>query len=147
MERFRKQMLRNGVAYLFMAALILLAGLFASNPWNWPYPFPAQENSDVAYGTVIGVVIFLVWYAVSALRAVRNPEILKEKYRKRQDERQVSIERDAFSSACKILLFLLVPADIVASAYSKTVYYALCWVMFLALIVYFLCRVYYMHKY
>lgn len=60
MERFRKQMLRNGVAYLFMAVLILLAGLFVSNPLGLPYPFPAQGGayaSDYYPGAVVGSML------------------------------------------------------------------------------------------
>lgn len=149
MEKYRNRLIRNSIGYLLMIILTVLIWVLFVNPFHLPVPFSAERQglTSLVTGGAFGGTAVMLSYAVSSLKAVKNPKVLAAEYQKKKDERAIAIEISAYSSACRILMYLLIPAWVLSSAFSSVVFYTLLCVMITAAAIYFICHAYYVHKY
>ncbi|HEX3016723.1 MAG TPA: hypothetical protein VHP31_02570 [Caproicibacter sp.] len=149
MEKYRNRLIRNSIGYLLMIILTLLIWVIFVNPFSLPIPFSAGQQglSPLVTGGVMGGVGSLIYNTVTSVRAVKNSKVLAAQYQKKKDERDIAIEISAYSSACRILMYLLIPAWVLSAAFSSVVFYTLLCVMITAAAIYFICHAYYVHKY
>lgn len=140
MEKFKKQLkTRVWVTGIYLIAIIAFMIIAKLCHWN-------DEKLHFIWGFFAGILTVALFYAISAIRALRNKEKLQELYIKEHDEMLAQIAQKTGSTAFKFIIMGLAFAMIAALFFNETVFRTLFWVTIGSSAVVAIIRGYYSRK-
>ena len=152
MEKYKKSLVYCCVKLAVLSSFLIAVYLvFATPILQSAFPFlqgnPGKDMHDVLRGALCGFLAVQIFYTVSILRIIKNPDKLAMKFRKTHDERELLIKQSTGSFTSIGTMYTLVIAAIIAGAYSSVVSYTIFAILILILVLYFGANLYYLKKY
>lgn len=144
MENFRKQVKRTLIIYIaVLAAAIVLWIVFSV------FDIAGNENDSSSFrmGACSGITTIMALNIVRYSAALKNDEELKKLYIAETDERARLIYEKSNSASLRTATLVLGLSAMVASFYSKAVFYTLIYVIFVIIFIQVGFNFYYRRKF
>lgn len=152
LKKYRKELLHSCKCSALWGIPIFLIWLVLYTPLKNRLPFLHSLIIDKsmrygATGGLIGYFVFLLGYFFYTVVICRNTSLLENHFLKNHDERQKFIINKTSDASFRISLLVLLLCSLIAEAFNPVIFFTLYAVLVLLVIVYGLCKLYYLRKY